>query len=130
LVVEKRNTAFKPQPRERLIRRGLTTMAESSSHSLVQKILETINVITTIGDFKTHKKECNTLTRRVNLLVPLFEEIRDDQNLRLFMSKEGLRCINSLESALHTAKVLLLFCNKGSKLYLVSFTFSIPCRSF
>lgn len=94
-------------------------MAESSSHSLVQKILETINVITTIGDFKTHKKECNTLTRRVNLLVPLFEEIRDDQNLRLFMSKEGLRCINSLESALHTAKVLLLFCNKGSKLYLI-----------
>lgn len=96
-------------------------MAESSSHSLVQKILETINVITTIGDFKTHKKECNTLTRRVNLLVPLFEEIRDDQNLRLYMSKGGLRCINALEAALHTAKVLLHLCNKGSKLYLVRF---------
>ncbi|KAG0554371.1 hypothetical protein KC19_12G086000 [Ceratodon purpureus] len=94
-------------------------MAESSSHSLVQKILETINVITTIGDFKTHKKECNTLTRRVSLLVPLFEEIRDDHNLRLHTSKKGLRCINALEAALHTAKVLLHLCNKGSKLYLI-----------
>ena len=105
---------------ERLIRKG-STMAESSSHSLVQKILETINVITTIGDFKTHKKECNTLTRRVSLLVPLFEEIRDDHNLRLHTSKKGLRCINALEAALHTAKVLLHLCNKGSKLYLVRF---------
>ena len=94
-------------------------MAESSSHSLVQKILGTINVIASVGDFKTHTKECNTITRRVKLLVPLFEEVRDDQNLRLYMSKEGFRCITALDAALHTAKVLLLLCNKGSKLYLV-----------
>ncbi len=94
-------------------------MAESSSHSLVKKILETTKVITSIGDFKTHKKECNTIARRVNMLVPLFEEVWDDENLRSFMSKEGLRCITALKAALHTAKVLLLLCNKGSKLYLV-----------
>lgn len=93
-------------------------MAESSSYSLVQRILEIVNVITSIGEFKTHKKECNVLTRRVKLLVPIFEEARD---LRLSLSKEGLQCINDLEAALTTAKVLLLLCNKGSKLYLVTF---------
>lgn len=91
-------------------------MAESSSYSLVHRILEIVNVITSIGDFKTHKKECNTLTRRVKLLVPIFEEARD---MRLSFSGEGLECIDALEAALTTAKVLLLLCNKGSKLYLI-----------
>lgn len=93
-------------------------MAESSSYSLVHRILEIVNVITSIGDFKTHKKECNILTRRVKLLVPIFEEARD---MRLSFSGEGLECIDALEAALTTAKVLLLLCNEGSKLYLVTF---------
>jgi len=93
-------------------------MAESSSYSLVHRILEIVNVITSIGDFKTHKKECNILTRRVKLLVPIFEEARD---MRLSFSGEGLKCIDALEAALTTAKVLLLLCNKGSKLFLVTF---------
>lgn len=91
-------------------------MAESSSHSLVQKILETCTVITSIGNFKCHKKECSTLTRRVKLLVPLFEEVRD---LKLTLSEEDLVCFNALEASLNAAKVLLLLCNKGSKLYLI-----------
>lgn len=100
-------------------------MAESSSYSLVQRILEIVNVISSIGEFKTHKKECSILTRRVKLLVPIFEEARD---LNLSLSEEGIKCMNALEAALTTAKVLLLLCNKGSKLYLVTFrlfTFNI-----
>jgi len=93
-------------------------MGESSSHSLVQKILETVNVITSIGEFKVQKKECSTLTRRVKLLVPVFEEVRD---LSIALSEDDFACFHALEAALNTAKVLLLLCNKGSKLYLVRF---------
>jgi hypothetical protein len=93
-------------------------MAESSSHSLVQKILETVSVITSIGDFKAHRKECATLTRRVKLLVPLFEEVRD---LNISLSEEDFTCFTTLETALNTVKALLLLCNRGSKLYLVRF---------
>lgn len=95
-------------------------MAESSSHSLVQKILESVTVITSIGDFKAHKKECSTLTRRVKLLVPLFEEVRDSS---IPLSEEDFACFAALEIALNTVKTLLLLCNRGSKLYLVRFVF-------
>jgi len=91
-------------------------MGESSSNLLVQKILETVSAITSIGEFKIHKKECSTLTRRVKLLVPLFEEVRD---LSMSLSEDDFVCFNALETALITAKALLLLCNKGSKLYLV-----------
>nr|XP_024362904.1 U-box domain-containing protein 13-like isoform X4 [Physcomitrium patens] len=79
-------------------------------------VLEICTFITSIGDFKTHKKECSTLIRRVKLLIPLFEEVRD---LKLTISEEDLACFNALEAALNNAKILLLLCNTGSKLYLV-----------
>lgn len=91
-------------------------MAESSSLSLVQKILETINVLTSIGEFKTHRNECHSLTRRVKLLVPLFEDVRD---LRLSLPDEALTCFSAMDRTLNAAKDLLLLCNKGSKIYLV-----------
>lgn len=91
-------------------------MAESSLYSLMQRVLEICTFITSIGDFKTHKKECSTLIRRVKLLIPLFEEVRD---LKLTISEEDLACFNALEAALNNAKILLLLCNTGSKLYLV-----------
>lgn len=91
-------------------------MGESSSYSLVQKILETVNAITSIGEFKTHKKNCATLTRRVKLLVPLFEEVRE---LRLPLSEEAGTCFRALDVALYSAKDLVVLCSKGSKLYLV-----------
>ena len=97
-------------------------MAESSSHSLVQKILDTVGVIASIGDFKTHKKECSTLIRRVKLLVPLFEEVRD---LSISLSEEDFTCFTVLESALITVKALLLLCNRGSKLYLVRLSLTL-----
>lgn len=93
-------------------------MAESSLYSLMQRVLEICTFITSIGDFKTHKKECSTLIRRVKLLIPLFEEVRD---LKLTISEEDLACFNALEAALNNAKILLLLCNTGSKLYLVGF---------
>lgn len=94
-------------------------MAESSSLSLVQKILETINVLTSIGEFKTHRNECHSLTRRVKLLVPLFEDVRD---LRLSLPEEALTCFSAMDRTLNAAKDLLLLCNKGSKIYLVHTT--------
>jgi hypothetical protein len=90
----------------------------SSRVSLVLEILDTAHVITPISDFKTHKRECSTFIRRVNMLVPLFEEFRD---LELSLSEEVLACFSSLETALNTAKDLLLLCSKGSKLWLVRF---------
>ncbi|KAG0630412.1 hypothetical protein M758_1G176500 [Ceratodon purpureus] len=88
----------------------------SSRVSLVQEILDTVHLITPISDFRTHKRECSTFIRRVNMLVPLFEEFRD---LELPLTEETSTCFKSLEAALNTAKDLLLLCSKGSKLWLI-----------
>lgn len=91
-------------------------MGEGSSQSLVQKLIEGVNSITSIGEFKNYKKECAAVTRRVKLLPSLFEEVRDS---KLPLPDAAFNCFKALEVALYAAKDLLILCHKGSKLYLV-----------
>ncbi|CAM6027344.1 unnamed protein product [Sphagnum balticum] len=90
-------------------------MGEGSSQSLVQKLIEGVNSITSIGEFKNYKKECAAVTRRVKLLLSLFEEVRDS---KLPLPDAAFNCFKALEVALYAAKDLLILCHKGSKLYL------------
>lgn len=83
---------------------------------------EIIEVIETIGSYigfrKTQKKESLNMVRRLKLLMPLLEEIREleDANKSL-----ALNCLCNLKKALFAAKKLLKTCNLGSKLYLVTY---------
>lgn len=89
----------------------------SSPMTLVHEIIETIHVIASKEDFKARKKECSAFIRRVNMLLPLFVEFRDSA---LPVSDEIFTCFSSFDAALDSAKSLILLCNEGSKLYLVS----------
>jgi hypothetical protein len=100
-------------------------MGEGSSQSqVVQSLIDLVNTIALKGDFiKSHKKECAALSRRVKLLVPLFEELRES---RQRIPQTVLPCFYELEDALQSANKLLQMCHSGSKLYLVRLSSFIP----
>ncbi|XP_010241805.1 PREDICTED: U-box domain-containing protein 14 [Nelumbo nucifera] len=62
----------------------------------------------------TSKKMYHNLLRRVKLLNPLFEELRDREAP---LGEEDARALNMLKVALESAKELLQSVNEGSKLY-------------
>jgi len=100
--------------------REVPVMGEGSSQSLlVQSLIDLVNTIALKGDYiKSHKKECAALSRRVKLLVPFFEELRES---RQCIPQSVVPCFLALEDALQSANKLLQMCHSGSKLYLVSF---------
>lgn len=69
------------------------------------------------GFRKTQRKECFNLVRRLKLLIPLLEEIRE---IDCLVSSKALNGLANLKKALQFAKKLLKDCNCGSKIYLVS----------
>lgn len=84
---------------------------------LVTSLLNTLAEITLIGDFRrSHKRECQTLVRRIRLMLPLFEEVKD---LHLPIPKAALPSFDLLDKTIQSSKQLLQFCRDGSKLYLV-----------
>ncbi|GAA0150207.1 ubiquitin-protein ligase [Lithospermum erythrorhizon] len=84
-------------------------------------VSEIVEVIETIGSFvnfrKIQRKECLSLVRRLKLLVPLLEEIRELLQ-SCSISDEAFNCLLSLKKALLSAKKLLKQCNYGSKIFL------------
>lgn len=93
----------------------------SQAH-LIQSLIDIANTIGLKGDYiKSHKKECASLTRRVKLLAPLFEELRES---RQRISYQAFTALQGLEEALQSVNSLLQMCHDGSKLYLVSVTCS------
>lgn len=92
-----------------------------SQSQLIQSLIDVVNTIGLKGDYiKSHKKECASLTRRVKLLAPLFEELRET---RARLSYQAVTSLQDLEEALQAANKLLQMCHSGSKLYLVSVLF-------
>lgn len=85
---------------------------------VVKELMQVIDTIGSYGGFrKTQRKECLNMVRRLKLLVPLLEEIRE---LDGQVSSEALNCLANLKKPLLAAKKLLKDCNYGSKIYLVS----------
>lgn len=84
---------------------------------LVREMVEMIQKVGTYTDFrKTQGKECVNLVRRLKLLTPLLEEIRE---LHTSISGEAFDHLLDLNKALLASKKLLKTCNSGSKIFLV-----------
>ncbi|XP_021902543.1 U-box domain-containing protein 15 [Carica papaya] len=89
---------------------------EEEHLNLVHEMESTIESVAQFGDFRrTQKKECYSLVRRMKLLLPFLEEIRD---LDPPISENGITCLCNLKKVLLLAKKLLKTCNEGSKIFL------------
>lgn len=89
---------------------------------LVEELIGVIEAVKSLGEYqKTHKTESHRLLRRLKLLLPLLEEIRD---LNSSCPEECTACLLKLKKAFQTAKKLLKISHGGSKIYLVASPFS------
>lgn len=92
----------------------------------VKELMQVIDTIGSYGGFrKTQRKECLNMVRRLKLLVPLLEEIRE---LDRQVSIEASNCLANLKKALLAAKKLLKDCNYGSKIYLATESEAVMSR--
>ncbi|KAJ9186346.1 hypothetical protein P3X46_001926 [Hevea brasiliensis] len=83
---------------------------------LVQEILNIVESVAQFADYRrTHKKDCFSLVRRMKLLLPLLEEIRE---YNAPISDKGISCLSNLKKAFILARKLLKICNEGSKIHL------------
>lgn len=90
---------------------------EDEKGVLVQSLIDTVNEISTISDYRgTVKKQYCNLARRLKLLTPMFEEIKESKEA---IPEETAKALFSLKEALASAKELLRFGSEGSKIYLV-----------
>lgn len=85
--------------------------------SPLQSLVDTVKIVDLMNFFRaSHKKECTNLVRRIRLLMPLFEEVKEKETS---ISEEALPSFLALDKALKAAARLLQFCRDGSKLYLL-----------
>ncbi|CAK9188297.1 unnamed protein product [Ilex paraguariensis] len=90
---------------------------EYEKEALIQNLIDIVNEISAIADYRcTVKKQYCNLSRRLKLLTPMFEEIRDSKEPVL---EESFKALASLKEALESARDLLRFGSEGSKIYLV-----------
>ncbi|PIN25753.1 Ubiquitin--protein ligase [Handroanthus impetiginosus] len=93
-----------------------SSMEEENGVEVVKEMVEAIEKVGSyVGFRKTQRKECLNLVRRLKLLVPLLEEIRElDPSISLL----ALSHLVNLKKALLASKKLLKTCNFGSKIFL------------
>ncbi|KAL6503065.1 U-box domain-containing protein 13 [Orobanche hederae] len=90
---------------------------EDDKAALTRKLIDIVSEISEISDFRsTVKKQYTNLARRLKLLTPMFEEIRDSKDP---LPEDSVQALASYASALESAKELLRFGSEGSKIYLV-----------
>lgn len=93
-------------------------MGEEDKGEVAKKLIEIVNDISNILEYRNSvKKQYCNLARRLKLLTPMFEEIRDSKEK---LPAESMKSLISLSKALESAKELLKFGSEGSKIYLVS----------
>lgn len=98
-------------------------MEEDNSGLLIQSLIDAVNEIAWISDFRyTVKKQYCNLSRRLKLLIPMFEEIRDSKDR---ITEDTLKALVLLKEALESAKKLLRFGSEGSKIFLVSLCYCV-----
>ncbi|KAF9665506.1 hypothetical protein SADUNF_Sadunf16G0129900 [Salix dunnii] len=91
---------------------------EKGGGEVVEILIKTVNEIASISDYRyTVKKQYCNLARRLKLLIPMLEEIRDIKDS--IIPQQTLKALAMLKQALDSAKDLLMFGCEGSKIYLV-----------
>ncbi|XP_038970978.1 U-box domain-containing protein 15-like isoform X2 [Phoenix dactylifera] len=90
---------------------------EHDQEDLTREMLEVIDTARSFGEFRrTQRKECFNLVRRLQLVAPLLEEIKE---LETPISDTAFARLCDLAEAFSDAKKLLRCCHDGSKIYLV-----------
>ncbi|XP_039052264.1 U-box domain-containing protein 13-like [Hibiscus syriacus] len=89
---------------------------EEEKGELVQSLIDAVNQIAPIGDYRCAEREFCNLARRLKLLTPMFEEIRESKEQ---IPEEIVKALVSLKKALISAKECLRLGREGSKIYLV-----------
>ncbi|XP_002510676.2 U-box domain-containing protein 15 [Ricinus communis] len=83
---------------------------------ILQQISNLVESVAQLGDYRrAHRKDCFSLVRRMKLLLPFLEELRD---LDAPSPDKGITCLSSLKKAFILAEKLLKLCNEGSKINL------------
>lgn len=86
----------------------------------VEVVKEMVELIEKVGSYvgfrNTQRKECLNLVRRLKLLTPLLEEIKE---LDPSIPNAALSALVNLKKALLASKKVLKTCNSGSKIFLV-----------
>ncbi|XP_050232773.1 U-box domain-containing protein 15-like [Mercurialis annua] len=104
----------------------MTTMDRAASlHDIVKELMDCIETVGSYTGYRRiQKKECLNLVRRLKLLVPLLEEIKESSS----NGDIGLNCLLNLKKALFSAKKLLKKCSSGSKIYLALEAEAVMCN--
>ncbi|XP_052202282.1 U-box domain-containing protein 15 [Diospyros lotus] len=94
---------------------GLDPVNANDKMDLIQELIAMVDSVHSIGEFrKTQKKEACVLMRRLKLLLPLLEEIRDGEPV----PEAAMVCLSNLKKAFVAARKLLKMCTEGSKIFL------------
>ncbi|XP_015881290.3 U-box domain-containing protein 14 [Ziziphus jujuba] len=94
----------------------METKEEDARNSVLSQLVESVKAISESSECcNAFKKICGNLVRRVKLLSPLFEELRDSD--KQVVGEEEVKAFESLRLALVSTKLLLESVNQGSKLY-------------
>ncbi|XP_042493088.1 U-box domain-containing protein 14-like [Macadamia integrifolia] len=89
--------------------------AMEESTVVVDQLIEVIREICGFPECRnTSKKMYSNLVRRVKLLNPLFDELKDTE---VSLGEDQVRALGSLKDALNSAKELLRSVNEGSKIH-------------
>lgn len=90
---------------------------EEEKDRLLSTLIDTVNEISSISGYRSSvKKQHYNLARRLKLLVPMLEEIREAKET---LSEETMRLLVKFKEAVESAKRVLRFGSEGSKIYLV-----------
>lgn len=85
---------------------------------LAKILIESVKEIASISDHRPPMKtHCAHLSRRLKLLLPMLEEIRDCKNS--LPEESMMKALLSLKESLLHAKDLLIYISQLSKIYLV-----------
>lgn len=104
-------------------------LSDDPKGQLLSQLAELVKEISGLPECRNScKKMHGTLVRRIKLLSPLFEELRDG-NEESMVKIEEIRGFELLKSALDSTKKLLQSINEGSKLYqvILSLNFFFLC---
>lgn len=96
---------------------------EIDDEDLIHGLLQAIDTVKSFGEYRrTQKKACLNLIRRMKLIVPFLEDVRDRDTP---MPDSVYERLCSLTEAFNLAQKLSRCCHDGSKIYLVRFSFLI-----
>ncbi|RWW31050.1 hypothetical protein GW17_00004346 [Ensete ventricosum] len=91
-------------------------LAAAAAGSVVESLVAAVEAIAAISDYRNaYKKQFCNLSRRIKLLAPMFEELKESMDP---IPPRAVRALEKLNGALDSAKDLLRLGSEGSKIFL------------